>query len=199
MTKVWGPMGWMMAHSVSICYPETPSNEDKRIASEFMDSFATTITCELCRNHFATLFDTYKRNVPTWLNSRKDFFLAICRMHNNVNKRLDKPTPSTVYECLQSLKNATSYTSPSEFRKKYIEYLFRDWNNYGRFTSFYFHAISHVEKMKRINEQYWNNKEVPYSIITFTEEDVLNFSNQPVSTKMVFSKLSIRNVRWSPK
>ena len=104
MTKVWGPLGWMMVHSVSVCYPETPTEMDKHVASEFMEAFGRTITCEQCRNHYATLFETYKRNVPTWLNSRRDFFLAICRMHNNVNKRLDKPTPSTVAECISTLK-----------------------------------------------------------------------------------------------
>jgi hypothetical protein len=199
MTKVWGPLGWMMAHSVSVCYPENPTNEDKRIASEFMNAFGKTITCEICRTHFATLFDLYKRNVPTWLNSRQDFFVAVCRMHNNVNKRLDKPKPSSVSECLKSLKNATSYTSPFEFRKKYIEYLFRDWNIFGKRTSYYFNAMQEVEKMRKINEDYWNAREVSYSELTFAEDDVLSFANQPPHTPLIFGKLSLRNVRWSPR
>lgn len=197
MTKVWGPLGWMTAHSVSVCYPENPTDVDKHIAYEFMEAFGMTITCENCRNHFATLFETYKKNVPTWLNSRKDFFLAVCRMHNNVNKRLDKPVPSSVVDCLNSLKNATSYTSPSEFRQKYIEYLFRDWNQYGRFTSYYMHAINQVAKMKRLNEDYWNKREVSYSNLNFTEDDVIGFANQPAHTPpFKFGKLSIKNVRW---
>jgi hypothetical protein len=199
MTKVWGPLGWMMAHSVSVCYPETPTDNDKRIASEFMEAFGRTITCEICRSHFSTLFQIYKRNVPTWLNSRKDFFLAVCRMHNNVNKRLDKPIPSSVLECLNSLKNATSYTSPSEFRKKYIDYLFRDWNIFGKATSYYFNAMPEVEKMRKINQEYWNLREVSYSDVSFTEDDVLGFANQPTHTPFVFGKLSLKNVRWSPR
>jgi hypothetical protein len=189
----------MMEHSVSLCYPENPTDEDKRIESEFMDAFSKTITCENCRSHFSTLLDVYKRNIPSWLNSRKDLFLAVCRMHNSVNKRLDKPTPSTVSECLNSLKNATSYTTASEFRKKYIEYLFRDWNNIGRSTSYYFNAVQELEKIRKINEEYWNLREVSYSEVTFSEEDVLSFASQPAYTPFVFGKLSLRNVRWPPR
>jgi hypothetical protein len=199
MTKTWGPMGWMVAHSVSVCYPENPTNEDKRIALEFMNAFGKTITCENCRNHFAGIFDSYKKNVPTWLNSRKDFFLAVCRIHNNVNKRLDKPRPSTVLECLNTLKNATTYTRPFEFRKKYIDYLFRDWNIHGRFTSYFFSAMTEIEKMRKINEDYWNSREVSYSEVTFTEDDVLNFPNEPPQKTFIFGKQSIRNVRWNPR
>ena len=184
MTKVWGPMGWMTLHSISVCYPEKPTDQDKKVVSEFMDAFSTTVTCIHCRNHFGKLFSTYKRSVPTWNASRKDLFLAICRMHNSVNKRLDKPYPKTVTECLNSLKNATAYTSPSEFRKKYIEYLFRDWNTYGRGTGHQMIAIQSANRMKKINEEYWNIREVPYSSILFTDsDDVINFQNQPVVNK----------------
>lgn len=199
MTKVWGPLGWMMAHSVSACYPENPTEEDKRIAYQFMEAFGKTITCDICRSHFSALFELYKRNVPSWLNSKKDFFLAVCRMHNNVNKRLDKPIPSTVLECLNSLKNATTYTTPFEFRNKYIEYLFRDWNVIGIRTSYYFTAINEVRLMKKINEEYWNLREVSYSDLSFEENDVLIFANQPAYTPFNFGKLSLKNVRWSPR
>jgi hypothetical protein len=199
MTKVWGPMGWMTLHSISVCYPDEPTEAEKQILSEFMDSFATTITCVHCRNHFSTLFTGYKKGVPSWKNSKRDLFLAICRMHNSVNKRLDKPLPKTVSECLQSLKNATSYTNQTEFRKKYIEYLFKDWNIYGRGTSYLQLAISSARKMKKINEEYWNTKETSYDSVVFEEADVLNYQNQPVSTKITFGKLNIKNVRWDPK
>ena len=181
MTKVWGPMGWMTLHSVSVCYPDEPTDVDKKILSEFMNSFSATITCMSCRQHFNDLFSIYKRGVPSWLNSKKDLFLAICRMHNSVNKRLDKPIPKTVEECLQTLKNATSYTTPSEFRKKYIEYLYRDWNIYGRGTGYQTIAYINIDKMKKINEEYWNSHETSYDSIEWRDGDVINFPNKPVN------------------
>jgi len=194
MTKIWGPVGWMTIHSISVCYPEEPSIEDKAILNDFMNAFGFTITCPSCNQHFSTMFNAYKQSVPSWNNSRRDLFLAICRMHNTVNKRIDKPCPKTVQECLDSLKNATSYTSPTEFRKQYIEYLRSQW----RYQPGSIQMIS-VDKMRKINEEYWNKREVSYSDVSFPEDDVLAYSNQPITKKIIFPRMSLRNVRWPPR
>lgn len=190
-------MGWLTLHSVSVCYPEEPSDLDRKIMSEFIESFALTITCVNCRDHFSTLFNTYKRNVPSWLNSRKDLFLAICRMHNNVNKRIHKPTPKTVEECILSLENAIRYTNQHDFRNKYIEYLHNDWRRNGRMTSYYSIVVPALSKLKSINEEYINKRESPFSVIPKTNDDVLNFPNQPQQDVIVFPKMSIKNFRWN--
>jgi hypothetical protein len=194
MTKVWGPMGWMTLHSISVCYPEEPTDGDKSLLNEFMNAFGFTITCPSCNQHFSNMFNGYKRSFPTWNNSRKDLFIAICRMHNIVNKRLDKPYPKTVGECLGTLKNATSYTSPSEFRKKYIEYLRSQW----RYQPMSIQFIS-VDKLRKINEEYWNLRDVSYSDLSFPEEDVISHENHPIQQKIVFPKMKLRNVRWPPR
>jgi hypothetical protein len=189
MTAVWGPMGWMTLHSISICYPENPNDEDKKHVSEFMNAFAATITCVNCREHFSSLFSLYKTNVPSLFDSKHDLFLAICRMHNNVSKRLDKPILRSVDECIQSIKNASSYTSLVEFRVKYINYLFRDWNVWGRGTSYQSVAFNSASKMKQLNESYWDLLPISYDGI-LTDSDVINFPNQPTSTKPVLPKLN---------
>lgn len=199
MTKVWGPMGWMTLHSISVAYPDKPSESDKLLLNEFMNSFGATITCINCRQHFGNMFTGYKQNVPSWANSKQDLFLAICRLHNTVNKRLDKPIPTTVAECIASLKTATSYTNQSEFRKRYIEYLQRDWNIFGRGTSYQVIAFNAIEKMQKINETYWNPKEIQYSSVNFTEADVVTYPNQPVVQKIIFPKPKLRNIIWDPR
>jgi hypothetical protein len=182
MTKIWGPMGWMTLHSISICYPDEPTQSDKQILEEFMNAFTSTISCPSCQQHFSTMFSGYKQSVPTWKNSKRDLFLAICRMHNTVNKRLNKPTPKTVEECLMFIKNATSYTSLFDFRKNYIEYLQKEWRREFGYN------LHNVQKMKKINEEYWNSKETSISSITFHEEDVLTYPTQhkivPIRFKM---------------
>ena len=197
MTAVWGPMGWMTLHAVSACYPDSPTEQDKKILSEFMEAFAGTITCMNCRNHFSAMFSTYRKNVPSWLNSKRDLFLAICRMHNEVNKRLDKPYPKTVQECIHSLKHATSYTSPSEFIVKYISYLFRDWSVYGRGTAYQFIAFKYAEKMKKIYDEYISSKIVPYSSLQIEEANVISYPNQPVDVKPLFPRIRIKNFKVS--
>jgi len=199
MAKIWGPMGWMTLHSISAAYPHTPSDADKSILNDFMHSFSETITCINCRQHFATMFAGYKRNVPSWANSKQDLFLAICRMHNTVNKRLDKPAPKTIAECIVSIKNATIYTSQTEFRKKYIDYLQKDWTSFGHGSNHQHIALTAVQTMRKINETYWNPREVPYSALNLAEGDVLTYPNQPVSHTVIFPKPRIPNIKWFPR
>lgn len=193
MTKVWGPMGWMTLHSISICYPEEPTSNDKQILQEFMNAFGGSITCAYCRQHFVQMFSDYKSKVPSWLNSRRDLFLAVCRMHNAVNKRLDKPQPKTVVECIEFLKRATSYTNARTFRENYVNYLLRDWysqRNHGEGLSGYKSA----ETVKRINEQYWNSHEVSYDQVSFEEDNVLDYSRAFVSQTPVIPKFSLNRL-----
>ena len=199
MTKVWGPMGWMSLHSISVAYPDNPTQSDKSLLNEFMNSFAATITCIHCRQHFGSMFVGYKNSVPSWENSKQDLFIAICRLHNTVNNRLDKPIPKTVAECIASLKVATTYTNQFEFRKKYIEYLQKDWNIFGRGSSYQPVALNAIKVMQRINESYWNLREISYFSVNFTEAEVVTYPNQPVVQKVVFPKPNLRNVRWAPR
>lgn len=193
MTKIWGPLGWMTLHSISVCYPDEPTSEDKRILQEYMNAFGSCITCVYCKNHFSTMFADYKRKVPTWLNSKKDLFLAICRMHNAVNKRLDKPQPKTVAECIEWLNRATTYTTQYDFRSKYSEYLLKNWwklRSSGDGLSGYRSA----EIVKKINEEYWNKREVSYSDISFEEDNVLDYSQIYQSQKSVIPKFNLNSL-----
>jgi len=190
MTAYWGPLGWMTLHSISMCYPVEPTVDDRQLLDQFMSGFVLTITCPHCNSHFSRMFADYKIGVPTWNNSRYDLFIAICKMHNIVNVRLNKPIPKTVGECLAVLENSTKYSPPSEFRKKYIEYLTNQWKRDV-------HIKHHVDIMNKINEEYWNKRETPYSSEGFdTTVDTTKYSNQPVEQKITFSKLKLRKFRW---
>ena len=192
MTSRWGPLGWMTLHSISVCYPSEPTLIDKQLLDEFMQAFGMTITCSICNDHFSKMFSGYKRAVPTWNNSRNDLFIAVCKMHNTVNTRLNKPIPKTVGECLDILQNATKYSPPSEFRKNYIEYLRGQWNHFLGLKQ-------KVDLMKKINEDYWNSRETGYTSLDFdTTVDTTTYPDQPVHQKVVFPRMTVRNVRWNP-
>jgi len=193
MTSIWGPMGWMTLHSVAASYPDNPTDSDKAILSEYMTAFSHTISCPLCNSHFVSLFNTYKQNVPTWANSKRDIFIAICRMHNNVNARLDKPRPISIAQAIEWLKNATTYTNQADFKKNYLTYLSGQYN-ISRFSQ----SIS-VTKMRKITEEYWNPREVSYFSLSFPEDDILTFKNQPVINKIIFPKMSLKPVFFRPK
>ena len=155
-----------------------------------MNAFGGSITCFYCRTHFATMFADYKRKVPTWLNSKKDLFLAICRMHNAVNKRLDKPQPKTVAECIQWLKRASSYTSPRDFRERYTVYLLNDWAK-NRHTGDGVSGYKSAEVVRKINLEYWNNREVSYDDVSFEEDNVLTYSDSYSAQRSVMPKFNL--------
>ena len=192
MTSRWGPLGWMTLHSISVCYPVEPTLIDKQLLNEFMQAFGMTITCSICNDHFSKMFNGYKASVPTWNNSRYDLFIAICKMHNTVNKRLNKPIPKTVGESLAMLQTATKYSPPSEFRKNYIEYLRGQWSHFLGLKQ-------KVDVMKKINEDYWSKREAEYVGLNFDiTADTTTYPNQPVEQKIVFPRMNLRNVKWNP-
>jgi hypothetical protein len=185
-------MGWMTLHSISASYPDQPTDSDKAILNEYINAFGHTISCPICNTHFANVFRTYKQNIPTWADSKRDLFIAVCRIHNNVNVRLDKPRPISINEAIEWLKNATSYTNQAEFKKRYLTYLSGQYGIYQ-----YAQSVS-VTKMKKITEDYWNPREVSYDSLSFLEDDILSFKNEPVKHNLVFPKLSLRNVVFRP-
>jgi len=166
-------MGWMTLHSISVCYPENPGQGDKEILKRFMKLFAESITCPSCKNHFTSMFDTYTKIHPEWANSRFDLFVAICRLHNTVNKRLDKPRISTVRDALITLAAATSVTSASVFRTSYIQYLLNNWIRQGDGEGMIFANVA--RQMMKINTEYWSFREVSYHSVVFPEANLLEF------------------------
>lgn len=156
MTAVWGPMGWMTLHSISLLYPDAPTQSDKQITTKFLEDFAESITCPHCQKHFTTMFENYRKTHHDWANSRFNLFLFIARAHNNVNKRLEKPTYKTVQECLDAIASATQYTSLRNFRKKYIDYVANRMA--AEMSGDTMIKVGHAQNMRRINESYWNSR-----------------------------------------
>jgi len=172
MTSIWGPLGWMTLHSVSINYPDTPTEIEKQICSRFIDMFGESITCHICKSHFLRMLQTYRSLHPEYLNSKQNFFLFTVRAHNTVNKRLDKPTVKTIAEALSTLQQATVVTSPAEYRQKYINYLKRIWASDFSATGLF--ALQKVRELEKINNEYWSKRETSY-VQFFYEADVLEY------------------------
>jgi hypothetical protein len=175
MSAIWGPLGWMTLHSVSINYPDNPSPIEKKICTHFLELFSESITCHICKTHFVRMLQTYRVRHPEFLNSKQDFFLFTVRAHNTVNKRLDKPTVKTVAEALKTLQQATSQTSPAEYRQKYIEYLKRIWGTDTSAAGLF--GRQKVRELEKINTDYWSLRETSY-VQFFYEADVLEYISE---------------------
>jgi hypothetical protein len=167
-TKFWGPLGWMTLHSVSAIYPEKPTSEEKLLLEKFVENFRECITCVHCKSHFTSMLTTYKRKHPEWSSSRFDFFLFVCRAHNTVNRRLDKPVLQTLDDCIQTLKNATKVTNGGTYRAAYINYLIRNWSIEQ--TGEGFMNLGVVKQLKKINEEYFNPRDTGFENLKFDRE-----------------------------
>jgi len=171
MTAIWGPLGWLTLHSISVNYPEIPKAEDKAIVKKFLDLLAETISCPSCKSHFTNIYNSYTSQTPNWADSRYNLYLFIVRAHNTVNKRLDKPRPSTVSESLSMLQMATKLKKPSEYRNSYIQYLMNNWSREGGGEGMI--QMANVREMRKINDQYWNLRETSFEGLRFPESDIL--------------------------
>ena len=172
MTKLWGPLGWMSLHSVSLIYPEIPTPSDIATVKRFLDLFVETIACHTCKSHFTTIYSVYTQIHPEYLNSRQDFSMFIFRAHNTVNRRLDKPIYSSVSECVQAIQLATRDTSLRTFRQKYMEYLNSNWKKFQ--TGEGLIMLNSTKALKQINDVYWNKLDTD-APIDLVEGNVLEF------------------------
>jgi hypothetical protein len=154
MRKLWGPLGWMTLHSISALYPDEPTADDKAKLKEFITIFAMTIVCPHCNEHFQEMFSIYTKKYPNWADSKLNFFVFICRAHNTVNRRIDKPIIKTLQDCIETLRVNTTTTSSMEYRHKYIDYITKSW--YRDRNDATIINLSRCKKLSKINTEYWN-------------------------------------------
>jgi len=87
---IWGPHVWYTMHYVALRYPQSPRPEDKETYYQFYRKLGAVLPCAECRAHFRQVW----RQAPLTLDelhSRSTLFAWTVRVHNIVNKSLNKP------------------------------------------------------------------------------------------------------------
>jgi FAD-linked sulfhydryl oxidase len=109
-TKIWGPSFWQSLHLLSLAYPEAPSQVDMDSHKQFLYSLARVLPCPICRQHFLSYLSEVDLDII--LKNKDSFVRFIFSVHNDVNKRLDKPqwTYEQFYEYYSAI--LASGTSP---------------------------------------------------------------------------------------
>jgi len=85
---IWGPHLWRFLHYLSLSYPETPTDEEKEIMLNFLESLQEILPCEKCRYNFNKHLDSLDMKV---LNNNESFVKWMFNTHNEVNKSTGKP------------------------------------------------------------------------------------------------------------
>ena len=148
MTSIWGPLGWMTLHSVSSCYPDSPLPAESTLMQTWLDMFQGTITCPSCKEHFGTALLGYRRLYPTMVSSRREFMLAVFRIHNTVNRRLNKPIYPSVAACFEQLRTNVKTRSARDYRIAYLNHIRRYWRTMQDASGFT--ALKKLNEMSKI-------------------------------------------------
>lgn len=107
---VWGPSAWTFLHSITLNYPEQPSEKDKLQTKEFFESIGNVLPCPVCRHHYIQTI----QEIPIQLNSKDDLVHWLIDIHNKVNQITNKKEISydefhEIYKTMYSMQT-TNYT-----------------------------------------------------------------------------------------
>ena len=178
MTSIWGPLGWMTLHSVASCYPDSPSQAEIALTNTWLDMFQSTITCPSCKEHFGTALAGYRRSYPQMLLSRREFLLFTFRVHNAVNKRINKPVYPTVAACFETLRNNVKTKSAREYRGAYLNHIRRFWRTMQDASGFT--SLKKINEMSKIEIEYVQRRENNFEVDI--SEDVVILPGQTFSS-----------------
>ncbi|VDN31310.1 unnamed protein product [Cylicostephanus goldi] len=81
-----GRSTWNLLHTMSVYYPEKPNEDQKKTVFQFLDALSKTFPCDFCARD---LRKDLKKDPPK-LDSREEFALWMCQLHNRVNKKIGK-------------------------------------------------------------------------------------------------------------
>jgi len=99
--EIWGPPAWIFLHSITLEYPENPTNEDKVNMLNFINSLGNVLPCMKCKINFNTHLQKYPVDQHV-LESRSKLVKWLIDIHNAVNIMNNKKELS--YEnCLKEL------------------------------------------------------------------------------------------------
>ena len=183
MTAIWGPLGWMTLHSIATSYPEVPSPAERQLVSTWLDLFRDTITCPYCKDHFTDMLAAYRRQYPNMLDSRQSFTVATFRMHNSVNRRLNKPIYNSVEECMSILKNNIKNRTAQDYRVSYNNHIMRYWRTQQDTTGIV--TLKKVLEMKKIEIEYIQYRDTKFDVtiqpdIVVLPSDVMTLKKEEV-------------------
>lgn len=85
----WGPPAWTFLHCVSMTYPEKPDTIEQKKYKQFFSSLGNVLPCKKCRVEYKIWLKKYP--IENHLSSRKALVRWLVRLHNDVNRRNNKP------------------------------------------------------------------------------------------------------------
>jgi hypothetical protein len=87
----WGPYFWKTIHLAILGLPGKLTTEHKHALVQFFNSLIYLLPCQACQAHYTSYLEEY----PLDVSSKEKICNGSGRLHNSVNKRLDKKEYTT--------------------------------------------------------------------------------------------------------
>jgi hypothetical protein len=97
------------------------------------------------------------------MSSREEFLLATFRLHNSVNRRLNKPIHSSVAACFEQLRNNMKTRTARDYRIAYINHIQRFWRTMQDASGMA--ALRKINEMRKIEYEYLQKHENNFETI----------------------------------
>ena len=97
VTKVWGPAAWFFLHNMAMSYPkrinlDNPEHKEKYNSMyAFLSNLGNVLPCPVCSKSYNQYIKEPDLQIHQYLNSRKELFLFIYKIHEKVNDKLGVP------------------------------------------------------------------------------------------------------------
>ena len=107
--NIWGKHAWIFLHSVSMNYPDNPTNDDRKNYKNFFENLRFILPCEVCKKHYSKHIQG--KPIEHSLHSKKKLVEWVIEVHNQVNISLNKPTMSydQVIDLYKKIYNNNTY------------------------------------------------------------------------------------------
>jgi len=92
-----GHSTWNLLHTMAAVYPKEPEESERENMRQFLTLLSLLYPCVVCAADFQA---SLERNPPD-VSSRSALSLWMCRLHNEVNEKLDKPLFSCEVESIE--------------------------------------------------------------------------------------------------
>lgn len=91
--EIWGPHAWIFLHTITMNYPNKPTETDKLNYKNFFMSLQPCIPCDMCSNHYKDNLVRYPLSEEV-LSCRTNLVYWLIKIHNSVNIQNNKPIKS---------------------------------------------------------------------------------------------------------
>ena len=109
---IWGPHAWFFLHSITLVYPDNPTEQEKKNYFDFFKTLGNILPCMICRENYKNHF--LKHPLGKALHSKKDFQNWLVTIHNEVNKihKKEKFTYSQFKKLYDNIYDKGTYCNP---------------------------------------------------------------------------------------